>query len=76
MPYYTFSLTYDTKQTAVLSIMYLSAVGFVLVWAGIFIKNTEDIDHDDDDSGLLDAIDVLFAGGLITTLFWVKLLST
>ena len=73
MPYYTFSLTYDTKQTAVLSIMYLSAVGFVLVLAGIVIKNTEDLDHDDDDSGLYDAYDVLFAGGLITTLFWVSI---
>ena len=76
MPYYTFSLTYDTKQTAVLAIMYLSAVGYVLVGAGITIKDTEDIDHDDDDSGLLDAIDVLFAGGFITTLFWVRILFT
>ena len=70
---YTLSLTYDTKQTALLSIMSLSAVGYVLVLAGIFIKNTEGIDHDDDDSGLLQAMDMLFAGGLITTFFWVRL---
>ena len=65
-------MTYDTKQTALLSIMYLSAVGYVLVVTGIVIKNTEGIDHDDD-FGLLDAVDVLFAGGFITTLFWVRL---
>ena len=70
--HHTLSLTYDTKQTAVLSIMYLSAVGYVLVGAGIVIKDTEDIDHGDDDSGFLQAIDVLFAGGFITTLFWVR----
>ena len=47
----------------------------MLVGAGIFIKNTEDIDHDDDDSGLLEAFDMLFAGGLITTFFWVSKIS-
>ena len=78
-PRYTYdmSLTYYTKQTAVLSIMYLSAVGYVLVGAGIVIKNTEDIDHDVDDTiaDLLEAFDVLFAGGFITTLFWVSKIS-
>ena len=69
-------LTCDTKQTALLSIMYLSAVGFVLVYAGIVIKNTEDYDDDDDDSGLLEAYDVLFTGGLITTFFWVSIYFT
>ena len=48
--------------------MYLSAVGFGMVVGGIFIKDTSDDDVSDDlDNGLK----LVFAGGLITTLFWV-----
>ena len=48
-------------QTAVLSTMYLTAVGFVMVRWGIYI-------HDSDG---LDFINLGFAGGFLTTLFWV-----
>lgn len=53
--------------------MYLSAVGFVLVAAGIAIDfdndNEYSIDFDDD---LRTAFNLLFAGGFITTFFWVS----
>ena len=74
-PYYTLSLTYDTKQTAVLSIIYLSAVGYVLVVAGIYIKNTEHDVFSDRYRHLQEAYNMLFAGGIMTTLFWVSKIS-
>ena len=48
--------------------MYLSAVGYGMVLGGIYINTTSDDDVPDDlDNGLK----LVFAGGLITTLFWV-----
>jgi hypothetical protein len=49
-------------QTAVLSAMYLTAVGYVMVFTGILI---------DIDVGNIDYIRLHFAGGFLTTLFWV-----
>ena len=55
-------------QTAVLSIMYLSAVGYGMVFGGIYINSISDDDVPDDlDNGLK----IVFAGGFITTLFLV-----
>ncbi|CAI8044894.1 hypothetical protein GBAR_LOCUS24864 [Geodia barretti] len=56
--------------TAVLSIMYLSAVGYGMVYFGIYINNISD----DDVSGFEDydrSFKLMFAGGFITTLFLV-----
>ena len=57
------------SQTAVLSIMYMSAIGYGLASGGIYINAVDDDDDipDDYDTGLK----LIFAGGLITTLFWV-----
>ena len=55
--------------------MYLTAVGYVLVEAGIVIKNTENNNNvifNDIFEDLLEAYDVLFAGGLLITFFWVS----
>ena len=69
-------MTCDTKQTAVLSVMYLSAVGFVLVAAGIAIDFDNDneygIDFEVVDDDLRTTFNLLFAGGFITTFFWVS----
>ena len=54
--------------------MYLSAVGYVLVGTGIVIKETEN-NNDDFLNDLLEAYDVLFAGGFLITLFWVSKIS-
>ena len=52
--------------------MYLSAVGFGVVVGGIYIEQYEEPDISSD---ALDALDrsyrLLFAGGFLTTLFWV-----
>ena len=50
-------------QTAVLSVMYLTAVGFVMVLNGIFIN----------DSDTPISANLFFAGGFLTTIFWVKM---
>ena len=51
------------SQTAVLSIMYMSAIGYGLTWCGIYINTfPDDLDT---------SFKLMFAGGLITTLFWV-----
>ena len=57
------------SQTAVLSIMYMSAIGFGLALGGIYINALDDDDDipDDFDTGFK----LMFAGGFITTLFWV-----
>ena len=55
-------------QTAVLSIMYLSAVGFAMVYGGIYINSIFDGDVPDD---LENGVNLVFAGGFITTLFLV-----
>ena len=76
------SHTLMKNQTAVLSVMYLTAIGYVTVVAGIFIDNASDSDRDyiydyDIDVQLPeievpDYIKLLFAGGFLTTLFWVR----
>ena len=60
------------SQTGVLSVMYLSAVGFKLVVAGIAIRGFEDALEVDDD--IEEFTNLFFAGGFITTLFWVKII--
>ena len=54
--------------------MYLTAVGFTLIAAGIGINffNENNADSRDD---LPDYASLFFAGGLLTTLFWVRMLS-
>ena len=62
--------------------MYLTAVGYVTVANGIFIGDASDSDYDyiydyDIDVQLPeievpDYIKLLFAGGFLTTLFWVR----
>ena len=37
----------EILQTAVLSIMYLSALGYVMVFGGIYINSTSDVDVTD-----------------------------
>ena len=58
-------------QTAVVSIMYLSAVGYGMVLGGIYINITSDADVPDELDDLDNGLKLVFAGGLITTLFWV-----
>ena len=59
----------NMSQTAVLSIMYISAIGFGLAWGGIYINTIQDDDNPDKDVDT--GLKLIFAGGLITTLFWV-----
>jgi hypothetical protein len=47
--------------TAVVSVMYLTGVGFVITFFGILLAGDFNID---------DGITLLFAGGLISTVFW------
>ena len=54
-------------QTAVVSVMYLTGVGFVITFFGILLAGDFNID---------DGITLLFAGGLISTVFWVCCSST
>ena len=49
-------------QTAILSVFYLTAVGFVMVLEGIFINGSDNNP---------DYTNILFAGGFLTTVFWV-----
>ena len=48
--------------------MYITAVSGVMVLAGTLIRNYDDDAYDDD---LPDFVKVLFAGGFMTTFFWV-----
>ena len=53
--------------------MYISAVGYCMVGSGIYIEalsdveNTADIDYEFDNG-----VKLMFAGGFLTTLFWVS----
>ena len=58
-------------QTAVLSIMYLSAVGYGMVYGGIYINSTSDDDVPDQLEDYDKSFKLTFAGGIITTLFLV-----
>ena len=51
--------------------MYLTAVGFVMVVAGLEINDDTDIEVPGIDTGVPDYSKLLFAGGFLTTLFWV-----
>ena len=57
------------SQTAVLSIMYMSAIGYGLASGGIYINALDDDDNPDKDVDT--GLKLIFAGGLVTTLFWV-----
>ena len=67
---YTSLNTCDVKQTSILLVMYISAVGYVLVGSGIAIK--KDNDGTLDYSDIRTALNLQFSGGLITTFFWVS----
>ena len=60
----------NMSQTAVLSIMYISAIGFGLAWGGIYINALDD-DNDGNPDDIDSGFKLMFAGGFITTLFWV-----
>ena len=64
------SHTLMNNQTAVLSVMYLTAIGSVLVATGIII-NVSVFDIDVQVLEVADYFRVLFAGGFVTTFFWV-----
>ena len=52
--------------------MYMSAVGYVLVLYGIIINEyTEELDNLDEE--YQHGFNLMFSGGLITTIFWVWL---
>ena len=51
--------------------MYLTAVGFAMVVAGIAINDDTDIEVPGIDTSVPDYTKLLFAGGFLTTLFWV-----
>ena len=53
-----------------MSVMYLTAIGYGMVAAGIFIDFADE--YDDEDNKIPDYIKLLFAGGFLTTLFWVR----
>lgn len=59
------------KQTAILSVIYISAIGYVLVGSGITIKLADD-SGEGSIHGLRTAINLMFAGGFVTTFFWVS----
>ena len=70
-----YSHTLTNNQTGVLSVMYLTAIGYGMVEAGIVIDLADDYDYDYDngfgDDNIPDHNKLLFAGGFLTTLFWV-----
>ena len=51
--------------------MYLSAVGHGMVVGGIYINSTSDDDVPDEFDDYDKGLKLVFAGGFITTLFWV-----
>ena len=60
-------------QTVVIFILYITAIGYVMIGAGINID-----EHDDEnevDRNLKASFDLLFTGGFLTTVFWVSTLS-
>lgn len=69
--WYSFPLTCGTKQTAILTIIYISAIGFVLVLAGFYVKYDIENKLDESDERFRVTYNLMFTGGLITTLFWV-----
>ena len=53
--------------------MYISAVGYAMVGGGIFIESLSDVENTDNiDDDLDNGQRLLFAGGFLTTLFWVS----
>ena len=53
--------------------MYISAVGFGMIEAGIYIESISDVENTDNiDDDLYNGQRLLFAGGFLTTLFWVS----
>ncbi|CAI8013930.1 hypothetical protein GBAR_LOCUS8768 [Geodia barretti] len=61
----------SANQTAVLSTMYLSAVGYGMVFGGIYINSTSDDDVTDQLKDYDNGLKLMFAGGIVTTLFLV-----
>ena len=51
--------------------MYLTAVGYGMIAAGIVINIDIDIPGVDVDTNIPDYVKLYFAGGFLTTLFWV-----
>ena len=56
-------------QTAVLSVMYLTAIGYVMIFSGL-IMAADDVTLAGFDIEF-NTFGFFFAGGLITTVFWV-----
>ena len=53
--------------------MYISAVGYCMVGGGIYIEALSDVENTGDiDDDLDNGLKLLFAGGFLTTLFWVS----
>ena len=53
--------------------MYISAVGYCMVAGGIYVESQSDVDISDyTDEDLDKGLSLVFAGGFITTLFWVS----
>ena len=53
--------------------MYISAVGYCMVGSGIYVESQSNVDIIDDTYEDLDkGLKLVFAGGFITTLFWVS----
>ena len=52
--------------------MYLSAIGFGMVFGGIVINLDIGLEDNDRLDELYRAVKETFAGGFITTLFWVR----
>ena len=54
--------------------MYISAVGYGMVGGGIYIESISDVENADViiDDDLDNGQRLLFAGGFLTTLFWVS----
>ena len=53
--------------------MYISAVGYGMVGGGIYIESISDVENTDNiDDDFDNGQKLLFAGGFLTTLFWVS----
>ena len=58
-------------QTAVLFLMYITAIGFGMIFFGIVISNAKRSDIDLGD--FEESYNLLYAGGILSTVSWVSL---
>ena len=64
------SFTVYYVQTALLFLIYITAIGYVMIGMCIFIG----LSDGEVEGPFKDSINLLFAGGLLTTVFWVSFL--